>query len=172
MPDIAGLHHVGDGADRVFDRHMRIDPRRLIEVDVIGVEPSQRIAEEILDRLRPGVVADDLAVGAAHRSAFDHDEGALALAALERVADQHFIVAHAVEIAGVDCRDAGLERGMDGGDGLGIVGRPVDARHAHAAEPKGGNQRAVTAEEKSLHRVRVREFREGEGSVSVCKLRR
>ena len=38
--------------------------------------------------------------------------------ALQRLADQHFIVAHAVEIAGVEERDAGVERGMDGGDAL------------------------------------------------------
>ena len=148
---IAGLHHVGDGADGVLDRHLRVDARRLIEIDIIGAEPAQRIAEKILDRLRPRVVADDLAVGAAQRAAFDHDEGAIALAAFERVADQHFVVAHAVEIAGVDEGDAGLERRMDGGDGFGVFRRSVNARHAHAAESEGGDERAVTAEFYLLH---------------------
>jgi hypothetical protein len=46
-------------------------------------------------------------------------------------------VAHGVEIAGVEQRDAGIERGMDRGDALVAIGRPVDLGHAHAAEAKG-----------------------------------
>ena len=55
VPDVAGLDHVGDGADRVFDRHRRIEPRRPVDVDVIDAEPLQRIGDEILHRGRAAV---------------------------------------------------------------------------------------------------------------------
>ncbi len=43
-------------------------------------------------------------------------------------------MAHAVEVAGVEQRDAGIERGVDGGDALAAVGGAVEVGHAHAAE--------------------------------------
>jgi hypothetical protein len=111
----------------------------------------KRIGQEILHRRRPAVVTEIFQVGRAHRAAFDDYEGALALAAFKRVADQHFVVAHTVEIAGIDHGDAGFQRGMHGGDGVLIVRRPVAARHAHAAEAEGGHGGAVTAELDLLH---------------------
>ena len=50
----------------------------------------------------------------------------------------------------------GLERGMNGGDALLLVGRPITARHAHAAEAIGGDERAVTAKLDFLHRCLTR----------------
>ena len=41
---------------------------------------------------------------------------------------------HAVEVARVEQGDAGVERGVDGGDALDFVGRPVEVGHSHAAE--------------------------------------
>jgi len=69
----------------------------------------------------------------------------------QRLADQHLIVAHAVEIAGVEQRDAGIERGVDGGDALAAVGGAVKVRHAHAAEPDGGDVGAGGAEFALFH---------------------
>jgi hypothetical protein len=46
-------------------------------------------------------------------------------------------MAHAVEIAGIEKRDAGVEGGMDRGDGLLAIRRAIHARHAHAAEAEG-----------------------------------
>ena len=39
VPDVAGLDHVGDGADRVLDRHRGIEPGRAIDVDLVDAEP-------------------------------------------------------------------------------------------------------------------------------------
>ena len=36
---VAGLHQLGDRADRLLDRHVRIEPRRAVDVDVVGAEP-------------------------------------------------------------------------------------------------------------------------------------
>ena len=66
MADIAGLHQVGDGADRVLDRHVRIEPRRAVDVDMVDAEPLQRIGGEVLHRRRPCVEADPAAGRIAH----------------------------------------------------------------------------------------------------------
>ena len=153
VTDIAGLDHVGDGADRVLDRHRGIEPRGLIEIDMVGAETPQAVGEKILHRDRPDIVAEKFQVRAAHRPELERDEGALALAAPERLADEHLVVSRAVEVAGVEHGDAGFERGMDGGDRLGIVGRPVAARHAHAAEPHFGDFRTIAAKAAGAHEV-------------------
>jgi hypothetical protein len=116
VTNVSSLHHVGDGADGVLDRHRGIQPRGLVEIDMVGAQPPQRVGEKVLHRIRPAVVAEEFEVRAAHRAEFDRDEGALALAAFERLPDQHLVVPRTVEVAGVEHGDAGLERGMDGGD--------------------------------------------------------
>src|SRR6185437_3300638 len=42
------LDHLADGTYRVLDRHLRIEPRRTVDVDVVNTEPLQRVGEEIL----------------------------------------------------------------------------------------------------------------------------
>jgi hypothetical protein len=42
--DVDGLHHLGDRADRLLEGP--------VDVDVVGVEPAQRVGEEVLDRGR------------------------------------------------------------------------------------------------------------------------
>src|SRR5215470_5777077 len=53
-------------------------------------------------------------------------------------ADQHFVVAHAVEVARVEQRDTRIARGVNRGDALRTVGRTVEVRHSHASEADGG----------------------------------
>ncbi len=102
----------------------RIEPRRAIDVDVIDAEALQRVGDEILHRGGAAVVARPTPFGVAQRAEFDADQQVVAVAALQRFADQHLVVAHAVEVAGVEQGDAGVERGVDGGDALGAVGGP------------------------------------------------
>ncbi len=49
-----------------------------------------------------------------------------AVAFCKRLGDQHLVVTHAVEIASVEKGDAGVERGVDGGDALAPVGGPIE----------------------------------------------
>ena len=118
---------------------------------MVGAQPPQRVGEEVFHRIRPAVVAEEFEIRAAHRAEFYRDERALALAAFERLGDQHLVVPGAVEVAGVEHGDAGLERGADGGDRLRVVGRPVAARHAHATEPHFGNVRTVSSQSNKPH---------------------
>ncbi len=48
VTDITGLHHLGDGADSIFDRHGRIEPRRTIDIDMIRPQPAQAVGQKIL----------------------------------------------------------------------------------------------------------------------------
>jgi hypothetical protein len=105
-------------------------------------EALQRIGDKILDRGRTAVVAEKALVGIAQRAKLDADLHGIAIAARERLADQHFIVTHAVEIAGVEQGDPGIQRGVDGGDALAAIGGAVKIRHAHAAEADGGDDGA------------------------------
>ena len=68
-------------------------------------------------------------------------------------AEQHFVMAHAVEITGVEQGDARVQRCMDGGDAFVAIGTAIHVGHAHAAEAEGGNARAATAEFALLHEL-------------------
>ena len=132
--DISGLHHVGEGADRSpRSAPNGVEPRGAVDVDGFNAEPLQRVGEKIFHGGGAAVQPRNHS-GIAQRAELDADLEIVAIAAGERFADQHLIVAHAVEIAGVEQGDAGIERGVDGGDALAAVGRAVKIRHAHAAE--------------------------------------
>jgi hypothetical protein len=81
----------------------------------------------------------------------DADGHLASVPALQGPTDEQLVVAHAVEVAGVEQGDAGVERGVDGGDALRLVGRTVDAGHPHAAEAEGGDVRPAGAELPSAH---------------------
>ena len=51
---IAGAHHVGDRADRLLDRHARVEPRRAVDVDIVGVQPLAACRPESSSRPRAG----------------------------------------------------------------------------------------------------------------------
>ncbi len=61
----------------------------------------------------------------------------LVAVALDRAADQLLVGHRAVELRGVQEVDPQLERPLDRGHRLALVGRAVEGRHAHAAEPEG-----------------------------------
>ena len=128
-----------------------VEPRRPVDVDIVGPEPAQRIAEEVLHRERPRIVAQPIAADVAERTELDADDDAVTLAPGKRFADQHLVVAHAVEIAGVEEGDAGIESGVDRGDALAAVGRAVHVRHAHAAKPDGRDLGPSGAEPSMIH---------------------
>ena len=120
VADVAGLHQVGDRADGVLDRHLRIEARRPVDVDVAAPEPGQAVADRVLDRDRAGVEAEPGAIGAAQRAELDAEQRAVAPIG-DRLADQQLVLAGAVEVAGVEDIDAVVERGVDGRDALGLA---------------------------------------------------
>jgi hypothetical protein len=121
---------------------------------VLHAEPLQRVRCEVLHRGRAAVVAGEAAVRVAQRAEFDAYERLFAQrgrGGAQRLADQHLVVAHAVEVAGVQQRDARFEGGVDRRDGLGAVGVAVQPGHAHTAEAEGGDLGAGRAEGAGVH---------------------
>ena len=154
VPDVPGLDHLGDGPDGVLDRHLRVQPGRLVQVDVVGAEPGQRVGQRVLRHGRAGVVPDEGARRVPLPAELHLDEHALpADPAAQRVAQQQLVVAHAVEVAGVQQRDPGVQGGMDRGDALLVVGLAVDARHAHQAEARPGHHGPAAPQRRRLHEL-------------------
>jgi hypothetical protein len=60
------------------------------------------MSKEILHRNGAAIVAEPVSGWIPQRAEFDADLNLVAAVAGERLADQHFIVAHAIEIAGVE----------------------------------------------------------------------
>ena len=56
--------------------------------------------------------------------------------------DQLLVDHRTVELGGVQEVDAELQRPVDGGDRLALVGLAVERRHAHAAEAEAGDLEA------------------------------
>ena len=142
QPDVAHvarLHEIGDRTDRVLDRNLRIEPRRPVDVDVVDAEPGQAVCEGVLGRGRPGVVAEERAVGAALRPVLHADDRLVAPAA-ERLPDQQLVLAHAVEVAGIEDAHPAIERSVDRRDALGVVARAVPAAGAHAHAAQGDRE--------------------------------
>ena len=123
---VAGLHQVGDRADRVFDRHRRVQARRAIHVDVFRAEPDQRVREEVLHRRRPRVDASQAVVGAAQHAELDRELD-LVSAAGDGLADEELVMARAVEVGGIEKRHAAFDRGVNDGGALRVVRLAVDA---------------------------------------------
>jgi hypothetical protein len=113
---------------------------------VVGAQSPQRVGEEVAHRLRTRVVAAPAVVRPAQRAELHAEQRLAALARAQRLADQELVVAHPVEVAGVEQRHAGVERGADRRDALRILDRRVGAGHAHAAQPDRGDERSAGAE--------------------------
>ena len=64
-------------------------------------------------------------------------DNVLVAVALDRLADQLLVGQRPVQLRGVQEVDPELQRALDRGDRLALVGRAVEGRHAHAAEPEG-----------------------------------
>ena len=126
VADPAFVDAVLERADGVLDRHLRIEPRGAIDVDHLDPQPLKRVGEEVLDRCGTAVESDPTAGMVAQRVELDAKHVIVAGNALERLADQHLVVAHAVKVAGVDERNSCIERGMDRGDALAAIGWAID----------------------------------------------
>jgi hypothetical protein len=150
---VARLDQLCDRAHRLLDRNVREDAAGPIDVDVVRAQSPQRVSEEVLDRSRPQVVADDRPVRAAHEPELDADDRLLAVAAAQRLTDEQLVVPSCVVVARVEQGDAGVERGLDRGDRLRLVGGAVEVGHAHAAEAEGRDREPGGSERACVHRT-------------------
>jgi hypothetical protein len=153
VADVASLHHFADRANGLLDGHRGVDPTDPVDVQVVGPQPAEGVRERALHGRWAAVDPDHLAVGSTQEPELHADRDLFAVATPHRPADQQLVVPGPVVVAGVEQRDAGVQRGVDRGDALGLVGRAVEVRHPHATEADRRDAKAGRAERAQVHRI-------------------
>ncbi len=101
---------------------------------MVDAQPLERISEEVPHRRRSIVDRAEATRRVAHRTELDAQLIAVARQSANRLGDQQLVMAHAVEVAGIEQGHVRIECGVNRGDALGAIGRAVHTRHAHAAK--------------------------------------
>src|SRR5439155_20767148 len=110
--DVAGLDKLCNRAYGLLNRHRGIEAAGTVDVDIVGLEPAQRVGDEILHGRRPGVDAEPRAGGIAQCAELDADHGAAAPPAAYPRAEPLLVMAHAAVAAGIAEGDSGVQRGL------------------------------------------------------------
>src|SRR5882672_3874080 len=135
--DLSLLEQCEHGFRGFFDRNQRIGPVHLIDVDVIGSKPAERILNLLQDAGAAGVARYFPAIPLESR--LGRNQHLRAQPAFgDRLADDLFGAAKSVDRSSVDNIDAMLECAPDGGDGFGFVGA---APHPPADRPRTDGDR-------------------------------
>lgn len=152
MPDLAFGHQLGQRADGLLDRYVRVDAVQVVQVDMIGAQVAQRTLKGPAHVLRPAVQADHLTVVGDLHAGLGGEDGRLP-ASRKGPAEKLFVDERAVALRGIQQGDAELQRAVDGGQRLALVGGAVEDAHAHAAQALNTGDQALTAECAVFHEV-------------------
>src|SRR5579863_4814375 len=140
--DLACLNQFLHRAGHVFDRHVRVNPVLIEQVDCLYLEPRERAFDSLLDVLRPAIQARraphpprikigtqvETKLGGDHNFPKERSEG---------FAHKLFVQERAVHLGGVEECDATFHGGTEKrGHLLLVFGRTVRKAHSHAAEPE------------------------------------
>ena len=131
-PHLALLDEPRHRTDGVFDRHRRIDPVLVVEIDDVDPEPLQARVARLKD-VR-GAAVD--AIGPARLpglAEFAGDQHLIA-AALQCPAEKLFVLTPAIHVGAVEMVDAEFNRTVDQRDPGRVVALAVNPRQRHAAE--------------------------------------
>ena len=158
MSHVSGVDHVFDRADRVLDRHPRVEPGRAVHVDMVGAKALQRVRQRGLHRGGAAVETQKRPVRRALATELHADLHRVAVTSTQCVGEQHLVVAHAVEVAGVEQGDAGIERGVNGGNAFGAVAGAIRVAHRHQAESER-RRRPQGAKVLGVHGISMRRGR-------------
>ncbi len=138
-------------ADRVLDRHGRIDAMLVVEVDRVDPQPLQRRLAGLPHVVGMPADAEALAVRAAPVAELRRDDDPIA-APVDRAADELLVDEGAVHVGRVEQRHAEVDGATDRRHRLILVGLAVELRHPHAAEADRGDRGAAASEHTCLHR--------------------
>ena len=151
VADLAGPDELGERADRILDRNLRVDPMLVVEVD----RRHAKAAEAAFDRTSYVL---GTAVEPAHRRvlriAQDAELGGeehLTASALDGTPDELLVGVRAVDVGGVEEVDAEVQRVADGRDRFRVVPSGIEIAHPHAAQADGRDPRAVAAQLSCVH---------------------
>src|SRR5437868_1238182 len=128
-PEVAHLSLLDDAAhraDRVLDRHARVDAVLVVEVDRVDPQPLQAGLAGLLHIVGAAVDAVS-AAGLAGLAEFGGDDD-IVRPAFEGAAEQLLIVAPAIHIRAVEMINAELDRALEQGLGGLVVARAIGAR--------------------------------------------
>ena len=149
-PDVADLalaDEIGEGAEGLLDIGVRAGPVHLVEVDVVGAQPAQRV----LDLAHDPAAGPAAVVGlVAHRHEELGGQDDVVAAALQGLADDLLGHAAGVDVGGVDEVDPGVEGAVDDPDGVGAVVVAPRPEH-HRAQAQRADRYAGPAEHSVLH---------------------
>jgi hypothetical protein len=134
VADLAGLHQLGHGADRLLDGHGLVDAVLVVQVDHLDAEPPQGGVAGGADVRGAALDAEERAVLAALVAELGrHDD--LVTAAGDGPADELLVGEGPVHVGRVEERHAEVDGPVGGAEALGLVGRAVELRHAMQPRP-------------------------------------
>src|SRR4051794_7490080 len=146
----ACFDEIRDCSDCLLDWHRGINARGLIEIDVVRIEAFQGISKKVLDASRASVNTNESASRVTQSAKLHGDECILPMA-VQRSAQQVFVVTHTVKVACVEEGNTGFERGLYRRDAFLFICRTIEIRHAHQSETEGGNLGTVLPDCSSFH---------------------
>src|SRR5882757_3676779 len=141
-----------------LDRHQRVGPVNLVDVDVIGSQPAQRILDLVQDARAAGIAEHASMLPFKAGLGGNEDAGAPAPFG-DRLSDNFLGAAEAVDRRRIDDIDAVLQCRPDGRNGLGFVGStPHPSANGPGAERDGRHFEggAVNIGELHLHFEAIR----------------
>ncbi len=140
--DFAFLLKTGHFGPAFFDVGIGLGPMDLVEIDNVDVKAAQAVFAFLADGggFEGG---HDFALVVPGAFAFGEDVGFVG-AAFESLAYDFFGVAETVDGGGIDPVEAGIESGMDGGDGIVVIliapgEGPAGAADSPGADAEGCN---------------------------------
>src|SRR5258705_4627109 len=112
-----GTHDIGG----FFDCHQRIGPVHLIDVDIVGLKPTQGILDLLQDSHTAGI-AEHLSIFPLKPSLGGNKDARAQATFCNRLADYVFRPAEAIARSGIDDVDAVFNSCADGGDRVPFIG--------------------------------------------------
>src|SRR5215510_738312 len=175
QPEIAHLALLDEArhrADRVLDRHGRIDAVLIVEVDDIDAEPLEALVARDRHIVRAPVGQAALAAGAHVAELGRHDRAIAPV--VDRTGDQLLVLAVAVDVGRVEEVDAKLDGRMDRANALLVVGSAIVACKAGASHADSGDLQPLSAQLSQFHCVTGsstghREVRRGRTVLPLAK---
>jgi hypothetical protein len=171
-PDVAHLaraDQVGQRTQGLVDVRIGVGAVDLIEVDPVGLQPAQAVLH-LADQPAPGVAA--LVDVLAHRAVRLGGQHHVVSSALERLADDLLGLTGGVHVGGVHEVDSGVQRTVDDGGRIVVIGVSPGAEH-HGAQTQRADFHSGGAERAVLHLVSFPLYRLGLGAqpVGVVQIR-
>ncbi len=144
-------NQIAHGTGHIFNRHVRIDPVLIEQVDAVGLETLERgFGHRANVRWAAVQALAHHAVGEAELGGNHH----LIAERRHRFAQKLFVDERSVDFSAVEKGDAALVGGADQADAVALLGcRPVAVAQAHAAQSDGRDLQAAAAQCTCLHDV-------------------